>query len=85
MSDLTDNVTTVLYTDDYLDKKSYLLRGFEMIEPVNNYTVDELWRNLTKLNDTGLVEIYRYVLFCLFSLYAVSLKQLLTADFHSSV
>lgn len=59
MADLTDNVTTVLYTDDYLDKDSYTLRGFEMIQPTENHTVDELWKNLTKLNDTGLVEIYR--------------------------
>ena len=60
MDDLTDNVTTVLYTDDYLDKDSYTLKGFEMIEPTVNHTVDELWRNLTKLNDTGIVEIYRW-------------------------
>ena len=59
MADLTDNVTTVLYLDDWLSKDAYILKGFEMVGPVGNFTVDDLWRNLTKLNDTGVVEIYR--------------------------
>jgi len=53
MSDLTNNVTNVIYLNDYLWKDSFLLRGFELVEPINNYTVDELWRNLA--------EIYRFV------------------------
>jgi len=61
MSDLTNNVTNVIYLNDYLWKDSFLLRGFELVEPINNYTIDELWRNLTKLNDSGLAEIYRFV------------------------
>ncbi|XP_066931413.1 ectonucleotide pyrophosphatase/phosphodiesterase family member 5-like [Clytia hemisphaerica] len=59
MADLTDNVTTVLYMDDWLKKDAYILKGFEMVSPTQNFTVDDLWRNLTKLNDTGMAEIYR--------------------------
>ena len=59
MSDMTDNRTDLLYMNDYLDKDSFLLKGSQYVKPTKNYTIDDLWRNLTKLNDTGAVEIYR--------------------------
>ena len=58
MADLYDNKSHIIYLEDYLTNGSFKLKSHKFIEPIANYTVGDLWKNLTKLNDSGIARIY---------------------------